>query len=118
MQSKENVLLITGATKGIGRAVADIAAQQGWHVVGIARSPDPTFPGLLKTVDLMNPQARTKIFNEIINEFSVTRLVNNAGINRIKPFEDVTRDDYDTIMSLNVAVPYELTQLVLPVYEI
>jgi 3-oxoacyl-[acyl-carrier protein] reductase len=114
MQSRPDVVLITGATKGIGRAVAQSAAGLGWHVVGVARSPDPSFPGTLKIVDLMDANDRKAVFDEIVAEFRVTRLVNNAGINRIKAFEDVSKDDYDTIMALNVAVPFELTQMVVP----
>lgn len=114
MQGKPDALLITGATKGIGRAIAQSAAAQGWHVVGIARTPDASFPGTLKTVDLLDAKARKTVFDEITQEFNVTRLVNNAGINRIKAFEDITKDDFDSIMALNVTVTFELIQTVLP----
>jgi NAD(P)-dependent dehydrogenase (short-subunit alcohol dehydrogenase family) len=114
MEKKRNVLLITGATKGIGRAITDCAITHGWEVVGIARTPDTSFPGVLKLVDLLDPVARRNMFQEIIQEFQVTRLVNNAGTNRRKPFVEVTEDDFDTIMELNTKVPFELTQMVLP----
>lgn len=114
MQSRPDVMLITGATKGIGRAIAQTAAAQGWHVVGVARADDPSFPGTLRHVDLMDANARKAVFQEIVREFRVTRLVNNAGINRIKAFEDVFKEDYDTIMTLNVTVPFELTQMAVP----
>ena len=40
-------VLISGASKGIGRSLAEGLAKQGDTVVGIARTPDATFPGLL-----------------------------------------------------------------------
>lgn len=41
--------LITGATKGIGRALSDKLSEQGHQVVGIARNVDASFPGVLYT---------------------------------------------------------------------
>jgi len=114
MEKYREVLLITGATKGIGRAIAERAVTNGWEVVGMARSADPSFPGVLKLVDLLDERARRKLFDEVIQEFRITRLVNNAGMNRLKPVSKVTKEDFETIMALNVTVPYELTQAVLP----
>jgi NAD(P)-dependent dehydrogenase (short-subunit alcohol dehydrogenase family) len=114
MEKRREVLLITGATKGIGRAIAERAVMNGWEVVGMARSADPSFPGALKLVDLLDERARRKLFDEVVQEFRITRLVNNAGMNRLKPVSKVTKEDFETIMALNVTVPYELTQAVLP----
>ena len=114
MEKHREVLLITGATKGIGRAIAERAVMNGWEVVGMARSADPSFPGALKLVDLLDERARRKLFDEVVQEFRITRLVNNAGMNRLKPVSKVTKEDFETIMALNVTVPYELTQAVLP----
>jgi NAD(P)-dependent dehydrogenase (short-subunit alcohol dehydrogenase family) len=55
-----------------------------------------------------------ELFEEVVQEFQITRLVNNAGMNRLKPVSNVTKEDYQAIMALNVTVPYELTQKVLP----
>ena len=76
MKKNREVLLITGATKGIGRAIAERAVTNGWEVVGMARSADPSFPGVLKLIDLLDEHARLELFEEIVQEFQITRLVN------------------------------------------
>jgi 3-oxoacyl-[acyl-carrier protein] reductase len=45
-------IVITGASKGIGRAAADALIEQGWSVIGVARSSPPFFPGVFIQTDL------------------------------------------------------------------
>jgi 3-oxoacyl-[acyl-carrier protein] reductase len=48
-------IVITGASKGIGRAAADALVEQGWSVIGIARSCPQSFPGAFIEKDLADP---------------------------------------------------------------
>jgi 3-oxoacyl-[acyl-carrier protein] reductase len=53
----KRTILITGASKGIGRALANHVAAEGHEVVGIARHPDSGFPGELLHLDLSEAEA-------------------------------------------------------------
>lgn len=104
--------LITGASKGIGRAIADKVCAQGGHVVGIARSPDATFPGDLISVDLTNGVERRAALAEIAQRYDITRLVNNVGFNQMQPLQDITLDRYNQVMETNLGVMLDATQAV------
>ncbi len=55
--STSRTILVTGASKGLGRATADHLAQQGHQIIGIARSlPKKPFPGEFITTDLASPE--------------------------------------------------------------
>ena len=58
-------VLISGASKGIGRSLAERLAGLGHKVVGIARTPDATFPGQLYTADLSDRTAISVVVQDI-----------------------------------------------------
>lgn len=45
-------IVVVGASKGIGRAAAGVLAEQGWSVIGVARSTPHSFPGVFIQTDL------------------------------------------------------------------
>ena len=106
--------LITGATKGIGRAITDLLIEQGQLVIGIARNPDPSFKGQLFLADLSNTASRNQVFKEIAATYSIDRLVNNIGFNELQGLSDIDARNYQKIIDLNLTVTLELTQSVLP----
>jgi NAD(P)-dependent dehydrogenase (short-subunit alcohol dehydrogenase family) len=106
--------LITGATNGIGRAISDLLIEQGQSVIGIDRNPDSTFKGQLFLADLSDVSSRNQIFKEITTSFSIDRLVNNIGFNQLQGLPEITAQNYQKIIDLNLTVALELTQAVLP----
>ena len=106
--------LITGASKGIGRAICDVLIEQGQSVIGIARNPDPTFKGKLFLADLSDATSRKQVFKEIAESFPIDRLVNNIGFNQLQGLPDITAQDYQKIIDLNLTLALELTQAILP----
>ena len=113
--------LVTGATRGIGRAVALRLARDGYDIVAVARdkgklealSGEVAAEGGSLTaiaLDLTDGAAIATALADI----DVDVLVNNAGIGITKPFVDLTPDDWQRMIALNVNALYHVTRAVLP----
>ena len=112
--------LITGAGRGIGLAAAAALAQAGAKVTLVARSPgdieraasairEAGSEAETLTLDVLDITSASQ-FIERAGPFDV--LVNNAGTNRPKPMLDVTTDDYDAIVNLNLRSAFFIAQAV------
>ena len=73
-------IVITGASKGIGRAAADALAEQGWTVIGVARSAPQCFPGEFISADLGDQDQTGALANELAARGNVLGIVNNVGL--------------------------------------
>jgi len=73
-------IVITGASKGIGRAAADALAEQGWTVIGVARSAPQSFPGEFISADLADQDQTGALANELAAHGNVLGIVNNVGL--------------------------------------
>lgn len=121
---KDKTAIITGATKGIGKEFAYMLANNGVNVALIARSVDIldkmkkeieelNVKVLIFSVDLTDLDRLNEIVKEVHEDFgSIDILVNNAGLNIAKPVEDVTHDDWDKVMNLNLKSTFFITQAV------
>src|SRR3954451_23522275 len=70
-------VLITGASKGIGRDVAERLAAAGHQPVGLARTAPPDFPGAFHAVDLADRAATAATLADIVRDGTVDAVVNN-----------------------------------------
>jgi len=108
---KDKCVLITGATKGIGWALTQRLADQGCHVVGIARNTDHIdFPGYLYGCDLADAGRTEEVLREIREKFPVDAVVNNVGVVRPQPLGDIDLASLYSVMDLNVRVAVQVTQ--------
>jgi len=127
---KGKVAIITGSSKGIGKAIAKALAEQGAQVVISSRSQEAcdevaaafTDEGL-KAVGIAchigKEDQRKNLVNKTIEAFGrIDILINNAAINPVfGPIEDVDPEIFDKIMDVNVKAPWSLSNLVLPHFQ-
>lgn len=112
---KTRTFLITGASKGIGRALAAQLLQAGHHVVGIARnSLDRHFPGTLISLDLGDREQTKKMLVELVSRYDFDGLINNVGLVRPQPLGEIHLDDFDEVMRINLHSALQTTQALLP----
>ena len=107
-------VLISGASKGIGRSLSHRLARRGDRVVGMSRGADSSFPGDLRTVDLADRQATSAALHEIMSDYRIDAVVNNVGLVRPQLLDEVTLDALDAVLDVNVRTALQLTQAALP----
>ena len=111
--SKRRVL-VTGASKGIGRAVADRLAAGGYDVIGIARTAPSDFPGQFHEVDLADRAATAAALEKIVDEGTVDAVVNNVGYAQFGRIGSIDLDDLFATYDMNVRTAVQVVQAVLP----
>lgn len=112
----EKTALVTAASRGIGRGIASRLTADGYRVVNLDRAaPATLLPGeSFVQVDLADPSATAAALAEVVERHAPTRLVNNAGVVRPASLEDVTLEDLETVVSLNLRCAIQCAQAVLP----
>jgi NAD(P)-dependent dehydrogenase (short-subunit alcohol dehydrogenase family) len=105
--------LITGATKGIGRALSERLVRTGHRVIGLARD-HAEFPGELVRVDLSDSRATDAALKALTQRYPVDGVVNNVGLVRPQLVGDVTLGDLDDVLALNLHPAVQTVQALLP----
>jgi 3-oxoacyl-[acyl-carrier protein] reductase len=128
MKTPERVAIVTGASRGIGRAIARVLAEDGFRLVINYRSREKearllageirSGGGLVKTVqaDLEEPGSAATLANAALEEFGqIDVLVNNAGTHLpgVRASE-VKTEEWNRVLQVNLTGPFLLMQAVLP----
>lgn len=126
----DDVIIITGASRGLGREMALRFSEEGTRVVLNARSEDDleavaaeaTGETLVAPGDVTDPDEVQAVIDAAVGEFGrIDTLVNNAGVgllslqDRAKRLTEVTADEWDVIIDTNLKGVFLFTKAVLPV---
>lgn len=114
------VALVTGATRGIGQAIAHVLAQQGATVVGTATSESGAqaistalapFGGRGVVLDVNDPAAIDALLDSLLKESGGPHiLVNNAGITRDNLAMRLKDDDWSAVLDTNLSAVFKLSR--------
>jgi 3-oxoacyl-[acyl-carrier protein] reductase len=109
-------VLVTAASRGIGRGIATRLTQDGYALVTLDRDPPAALlpRETFITVDLADAAATAHALAGAVARHAPTRLVNNAGTVRPASLEDATIEDLEAVVSLNLRCSIQCAQALLP----
>lgn len=127
MELKGKVALVTGGSRGIGKAIAIALAKEGINVALTYRINKEKAFSVVKEIDIENNKVICirldqgsrenirRLIIEVHKKFGkINILVNNAAIAQEKPFETITDDDWDNMLKINLRGPFILCQEIIP----
>lgn len=120
MSASRKVVVVTGASRGMGAAIVRAFRELDCAVIATSRSIGPSDDANVLTVagDIGDPATAQRLIAEGVARFGrIDTLVNNAGIYIGKPFTEHTAEDYAAVMNVNMAGFYHITRLAIAEME-
>ena len=117
-ETPSQVVLITGASSGIGKAIAEFLQRKGFTVFGTSRNPEKfidkvTFP--LISLDVRNTASISSAVTEVLDRTGkIDILINNAGVGITGPLEEIPDDEINKAFEINYFGPLKMIKAVLP----
>jgi len=103
--------LVTGASSGIGRAVAARLEAAGMDVLAVDRATDPDGPGLPLEADLTTREGNRRAVDEALERFGrLDAVIANAGFQRVSPIAAFDEDDWDAVLAVLLTSPFLLAK--------
>lgn len=107
-------VLVTGATRGIGKAVAEKYKSEGYYVIGTGSKPfEADYLDECRSCDFTD-EFEVELLHQHIKDTKIDILVNNAGINIIDDFCNIDPADFNKMHQVNVYAPFRLSQAAIP----
>jgi short-subunit dehydrogenase len=123
---KGSISLVTGASSGLGKEIAELLCKKSHIVYAVARRKDKLLelqnqckkhPGKIKIIagDLTDTKFRVQLITQVLKETKkIDYLINNAGFGKLEAHEKIEYTDLEGMINLNILALQHLTQLVLP----
>jgi len=125
---KDKIAIVTGAARGIGREIAITLANAGATIVAV----DINLEGVNKVVEEIVDKKRglavkvdvslkrdvALMVKEVLKKFStIDILINNAGVCYLRPFNEISENEWDKVMAINLKGTFLCCQSVLPIMK-
>jgi len=120
---RSEVILVTGGTSGIGKAICTKFAKEGYHVATCARTKDKVeslsnelgSEHIVKVCDVRDKESISMFFDNVIERFGrLDILINNAGVFIPGRIQDETDEVFTTMMETNLNASYTFSKLSIP----
>jgi NAD(P)-dependent dehydrogenase (short-subunit alcohol dehydrogenase family) len=118
MKNLKKCAVVTGASRGIGYAIAERLLEDGLEVIVTGTRKNGNHPdgSIYYQVDFLNDNSVNN-FIQYLKTQPINILVNNAGINKIDRFSSIDIEDFDRILRVNLRTPFQICQAVIPSME-